>query len=530
MTDVAYSIIAGADDGRATTSGASYDNGNNSIVLGYSSGAFTWHSFLRFDNVTIPSDAVIDSAIVRMVSATAESGTTCNLNVHFEAADDPAAPTDGADLIGRSLGAAVSWSGVSAWTAGNTYDTPDLTDELQAVIDRAGWNSGQAITCHIIDNGSSANARRFPASYEHVTYDEPQLVVSYHLEGEIILSENIEISESVTVESDLVTQDNIDIAEFVDLLLGFDESLPTITQDITLTESVTMIRGLGGLPEQLENIELSESVAALLGFDESLPEQAESINLSEYSLVDISPTISVFESITVYDTGNIRPEPFTLDDINLSEYVLTRRGYWADVDGSFTVSDRFDVFHYTNWIRENAARANQRFFFTLTGATDSTTDVEIPASSIFARKRSGDPTYLQVTIPSFNYATQIALRPSGEMLVDMGYEIDGEIGLRERILEADLEDISTYEGPVNRSVVLTGHRTQDFGGQVVTFNRAAVIYRGYQTRARAFRFAFIDPFLNPGDTVVVGAESFTCNNIIYVINALRTTMEVREAL
>jgi hypothetical protein len=156
--------------------------------------------------------------------------------------------------------------------------------------------------------------------------------------------------------------------------------------------------------------------------------------------------------------------------------------------------------------------------------------VEIPASSIFARKRSGDPTYLQVTIPSFNYATQIALRPSGEMLVDMGYEIDGEIGLRERILEADLEDISTYEGPVNRSVVLTGHRTQDFGGQVVTFNRAAVIYRGYQTRARAFRFAFIDPFLNPGDTVVVGAESFTCNNIIYVINALRTTMEVREAL
>jgi len=135
-----------------------------------------------------------------------------------------------------------------------------------------------------------------------------------------------------------------------------------------------------------------------------------------------------------------------------------------------------------------------------------------------------------VTIPSFNYSTEIALRPSGEMLVDMGYEIDGAIELRERILEADLEDIATYEGPLNRSIVLTGHRTQSLGGQLVTFQSEKVIYRGYQTRARAFRFAFIDPFLNPGDTVVVGQESFTCNNIVYTIQPTRTVMEVREAL
>jgi hypothetical protein len=520
MKDVMFLVGNSGDDG--------YSNTGENVYCG-KIGTDGLQVFTRFDNVTIPAGSTINSAVLRVRASATRSDTAVNVKVYCEAADDPIAPSDGSDTIGRALTTGTDWDNVPSMTLGSYYDSPDISSEVQEVIDRGGWASGQAIIVNVLDNGSTNNIFRWLGSYDKAGY-EADLVVSYSEAFQIVPSENIEISESISLESDLIVQEELVLSEYTDLILGFDESLPTITQEITIAESVTIIRGLGGIPVQSESIELSESVSLLLGFDEDLPLITESINLSEYSLVDISPTVSVYESITVYDTGNIRPEIFALDDINVSEYVLTRRGYWEDVEDSFTVSDRFDVFHYTNWIRQNAARANQRFFFTLTGAADSTTDIEIPASAIFARKRSGDPTYLQVTIPSFNYAIAIALRPSGEMLVDMGYEIDGVIGLRERILEADLEDISTYEGPVNRSVVLTGHRTQDFGGQVVTFNRAAVIYRGYQTRARAFRFAFIDPFLNPGDTVVVGRESFTCNNIIYTINALRTTMEVREAL
>lgn len=529
MVDVSYSVLAGADDGYCQLSGGSLID---SLTTAYFGEQFStaYRQYWRFDNVTIPAGVNIDSAVVRLTASGTSSGTTCNAIVYFEDEDDPPAPSVVADVQGASLTTGVSWNSIGAWSNGVTYDTPDISDDLQTVIDRGGWASGQAVIVHVLDNSSSSDAYRRSAAYENSGLDEAELIVSYSNPFEIPASEDIEISESVSIEADLITQDNIELSESVDALLGFDESLPTITQDITLTESITMIRGLSGIPTQSENINLSESITALLGFDESLPEQAESIDLSEYSLVDISPTISVFESITIEETGNIRPEPFTSDQLNLSEYVLARRGYWADVDDSFTITDVFRVFHYSNWLRQNKAQSKQRFFFTLTGATDETTDTEIPASSIFARKRSGDPTYLQVTIPTFNYSVDVALRPGGEMLVDMAYEIDGEIALRERILEADLEDISTYEGPVSRSIVLTGHRTQDFGGQVVTFNRSEVIYRGYQTRARSFRFAFIDPFLNPGDTVVVGAESFTCNNIIYIINPLRTTMEVREAL
>lgn len=324
--------------------------------------------------------------------------------------------------------------------------------------------------------------------------------------------------------------DNIEISESVSMLRGLSGSLPIFTDDLTISESVEIERGFSGELSQSEEIEISEQTSLVLSFSGELVE-AENIAISLFRNVELEgPTISVFESITLWESGNIRPEIFSSDDINLSEYVLTRRGYWADVDDTVTFTDTFDVFHYSNWLRQNAAKSKQRFFFTLTGSADSTTDIEIPSSSIFARKRSDDPTYLQVTIPSFNYSGDIAIRPSGEMLVDMGYEIDGVIELRERILEADIEDISTYEGPLNRSIVLTGHRTQSLGGQLVTFDAGQVIYRGYQTRARAFRFAFIDPFLNPGDTVVVGQESFTCNNIIYTIQPTRTVMEVREAL
>jgi len=83
---------------------------------------------------------------------------------------------------------------------------------------------------------------------------------------------------------------------------------------------------------------------------------------------------------------------------------------------------------------------------------------------------------------------------------------------------------------VNRSVVLSGHRTVVYSSNLATFQRNEATYRAYQVRARSFRFAFIDPFINPGDTVVVGGESFTCNNIIYIVNAFSSSMEVREAL
>jgi len=261
-----------------------------------------------------------------------------------------------------------------------------------------------------------------------------------------------------------------------------------------------------------------------------LPELSESITITEYQLINVGPQITAFESITVNDCGNIQPEMSVSDNLSLAESVTVRRGYQVAIDDSALFSDTFTLFNYTDWFRKNKAKSKERFFFTLTGITDQTTDIEIPVSSIYATKRSGDPSYLQVVVPSLNYSGEIAIRSNAQMQVDIGYEHEGVINLREQILVANLEDIRVDEGPVNRSVTLSGHRTIDYGGNLVTFSRADVTYRAVQTRARVFRFAFIDPFLNPGDTVVIDYESFTCNNIVYIVNAQSAMMEVREAL
>ena len=163
---------------------------------------------------------------------------------------------------------------------------------------------------------------------------------------------------------------------------------------------------------------------------------------------------------------------------------------------------------------------------------DGTTDVEIPAASFQARKRSGEATYLSVVIRDYaNYAAAVTARPNGEMVMEMAYVLDGEESIREEILRAELEDIDLYEGPFNRSIVLTGHKTQTFAGQVTTLENP--IYKATVNGRMVYRFAKFDPYLNPGDTCVVGSDSFTVDYVVYMASATiggaaNKNMEVRE--
>jgi len=555
MSEATFEILAGGDDGAAQLDGAFFGPSYQSTNMGDWT-PLGWHNFFRFDNVTIPSGANIDSAIIRFTCSTSSSGTV-NLDLHFEDADDPAAPTSGADLVGRSLTAAVDWDGVAAWVQNNTYDTPEISTILQNIVDRGGWTPGNAVTLHVKDSGSDTNQNRYPACYENTTYDSAQLIVTYSVPYNIDLSDSVEVTESISIEMDLALQENItvsesvtmrrslidlptvddsvEISEYTDLLLGFDESLPLISENITISESLTITRGLGGLPLQSENIELTESVGLLIGFGESLPEFSESITITEYQLIDVGPQITVFESITVNDYGNIQPEFSVSDNLSLAESVTVRRGYQVAVDDSALFSDTFTLFNYTSWFRTNKARSKERFFLTLTGAADQIADVVIPVSNITATKRSGDPSYLQVTIPTFKWSADIALRPSAEMIVEMGYEIDGYIQLKEQILITNMENITTYEGPINRSIILSGTKTIGYGGNLITFERRDVIYRSLVNNGLVFRFAFVDPFVNPGDTVLISdstqenkLEVFTCGRVYYEINANRSIMELSE--
>jgi hypothetical protein len=83
---------------------------------------------------------------------------TVNVNIYFHDEDDATAPTSEADGEGRSLTSAVAWNSIPSWTdgeKGSDTTSPDISSILQDVIDRAGWNSGQAVCVQLIDNGST---------------------------------------------------------------------------------------------------------------------------------------------------------------------------------------------------------------------------------------------------------------------------------------------------------------------------------------------------------------------------------------
>jgi len=204
----------------------------------------------------------------------------------------------------------------------------------------------------------------------------------------------------------------------------------------------------------------------------------------------------------------------------------------VDTAEEFEVGDTVTAFNWTKWLEANKERATERFYFSLTGVADGTTDVEIPIASFQARKRTAEATYLSVVIKDYgNYAAAVAARPNGDMVIELAYVLDGEESIREEILRAELEDIALYEGPESRSIVLTGHKTQTFAGQITTLENP--IYKATVNARLIYRFAKFDPYLNPGDTCVVGDDSFTVDYVIYMASgtiggAAYKTMEVRE--
>jgi hypothetical protein len=138
-------------------------------------GGTIWLPFV----VNIPRGAVIQSAILKIICGGSHAGDTCKIKVGCEAADNPAAPTTSGDLVGRTLTAAyLQDDAVAHQTAGTEYDY-DVTTAVAEIIARTGWAWGNTLAVLFKNNGSSGDANRTIAMYDHLTYTEPILEITY---------------------------------------------------------------------------------------------------------------------------------------------------------------------------------------------------------------------------------------------------------------------------------------------------------------------------------------------------------------
>jgi hypothetical protein len=166
------------------------------------------------------------------------------------------------------------------------------------------------------------------------------------------------------------------------------------------------------------------------------------------------------------------------------------------------------------------------YFFTLTGAPDGLSDIVIPMESFQARHRSGDPTYLSVVIPGLDYASAIAARPNGEMIIHMSKAMGGVIYHTEEIIRVELETIRTDEGSINESITLDGHKTTTYTAKTVTLEGGS--YHSVNDGKKLYRCATPNIYLRPGDTATYDGDSFTVGLITYYVSVDQQSMEVSE--
>jgi len=196
---------------------------------------------MRFQNLAIPQGATIDSAFIIVHSHEAKTELdVADLTIGAEATDNAETFNDSVLIDSRTLtGAQINWVVDVPWGLWTPHRTPDLKDLVQEVIDRPGWEAGNALAFIILgkDQGPSEveNAREWE-SFENIADPEdggdgmnkperiPELVVYYSVESAIvdlrIVATDTIFDEgqgvSIPVSSDDAEQENDEIDALFD--------------------------------------------------------------------------------------------------------------------------------------------------------------------------------------------------------------------------------------------------------------------------------------------------------------------------
>jgi hypothetical protein len=172
---------------------------------------------LRFTNVTIPQGAVITTAYLAVKAKATYGGNGAvqwYSKIRGQAADNAATFSDLTDFDARdwAVAAPVAWSGSTAWTDDAEYQSPEIKTLIQAIVDRPGWSSGNALalswddfddqSAHSLNRrsvyeyeGSSSNAIKL-----HIEYETSQTIIPTSIVQPISYGiPTVEVEEGLTI-------------------------------------------------------------------------------------------------------------------------------------------------------------------------------------------------------------------------------------------------------------------------------------------------------------------------------------------
>lgn len=167
-------VSTGNDDAEESLSNGAVNLGSSDLEL-TSDGSTNQIVGMRFQNVNIGPGAQIISATIEFTTDETDSGATTVL-IQGEDVDDsaPFATTTG-NLSSRSkTTAGVSWSPGPWNTVGEKHVTPDLSAIVQEIVNRPGWQAGNAMSFLVTGSGE-----RTAESYNGDPAGSPKLTVRY---------------------------------------------------------------------------------------------------------------------------------------------------------------------------------------------------------------------------------------------------------------------------------------------------------------------------------------------------------------
>ena len=164
---IAVPVGAGADDWEQFGGAASDD-----FELGFNAGQ-QQYAGLRFTGIDIPDGATVTSAAIVFTAQETSSGSA-TFSLGMQDSESAAAFSDGnLPVDGSRDYDSFEWN-VADWTAGQSYQTPDLASLVNDVIGTDGVQDGAF--AFLIDGQSGS---RVADSFETAGGEEPELIISY---------------------------------------------------------------------------------------------------------------------------------------------------------------------------------------------------------------------------------------------------------------------------------------------------------------------------------------------------------------
>tara|TARA_R100001198_G_scaffold12086_1_gene5156 strand:- start:2044 stop:2703 length:660 start_codon:yes stop_codon:yes gene_type:complete len=137
--------------------------------------------YFRFQTVNVPQGASIVTAKLQLAFHSTGTGAGNTLDIYANDVDDASAPSTLSDFQSKvKTTEKVTWT-LPSGSAGTYYDTPDISDVVQEIVDRSGWaaNNDMMFILPSTSWNSSTNWLYQFRSYNYGGSFKPKLVIEY---------------------------------------------------------------------------------------------------------------------------------------------------------------------------------------------------------------------------------------------------------------------------------------------------------------------------------------------------------------